>query len=100
MSPDRNKKVRIIVALVVALFIAHHVPQRWKIKSRMKKMLHKILLEWNRMLEIRISQLLKTNLLSETIVSECQPVFIYLNGAENSGTKCEICSKLTRTLNT
>ena len=48
---------------------------------------------------IYISQLLKTNSLSETTVSQAQPGFICSNSNSailiDSRIKCEICSKLT-----
>ena len=41
-------------------------------------------------------QLLKTNLLSETTISQTQPAFVCLNSANiNSRIMCEICLKLT-----
>ena len=43
-----------------------------------------------------IPQLLKTNLLSETVVSQAQPAFILFEfSSNNSIIMCQICSKLT-----
>ena len=46
---------------------------------------------------IYFSQLLKANLLTETIVSQAQPAYIYLIEFNNndSRTQCEMCPKLT-----
>ena len=44
---------------------------------------------------IYFSQLLKTNLLSETTVSQAQPALMSEFSNINGRMKCEICSKLT-----
>ena len=45
---------------------------------------------------IYFSQLLKTNLLSETIISHAQPAFIWLNSAILIKCKIEVNNKSTR----